>query len=64
MRFISVRDLRLKPGDVWNLAKKEKDLILTEVGDKTNPQIKSLSKLIDANNLIIFKKKKPKNIPL
>jgi putative transcriptional regulator len=49
------------PFDV--IAKKEKELILTEVGDKTNPQLQSLSRLIDADNLVIFKKKKPKNIP-
>ena len=32
MRFVSVRDLRLKPGDVWKLAKQEKDLIITSNG--------------------------------
>lgn len=49
------------PFDV--IAKKEKEIILTEIGDKTNPAIKSLSKLIDADNLVIFKKKKPKDTP-
>jgi prevent-host-death family protein len=29
MKFITARDLRLKPGDVWKLAKKEKDLVIT-----------------------------------
>lgn len=42
------------------IAKKEKEIILTEIGDKTSPQLKPLSKLIDADKLVIFKKKKPK----
>ena len=45
------------------LAKKDKEIILTEVGDKPNPQAQSLSRLLDADNLVIFKKKKPKDIP-
>ncbi len=45
------------------IAKKEKEIILTDVGDKTSPNLQSLSKLIDAHDLVIFKKKKPKNIP-
>jgi len=32
VRFISVRDLRLKPGEVWKLSKQEKDLIITTNG--------------------------------
>lgn len=32
MKFISVHDLRLKPGDVWKLADQEKDLIITANG--------------------------------
>jgi prevent-host-death family protein len=32
MKFITARDLRLKPGDVWKLAKKEEDLIITANG--------------------------------
>src|SRR3989344_2433464 len=39
------------------------EIILTEVSDKVNPQMQSLSKLLDADNLVIFRKKKPKNIP-
>lgn len=54
-------DTKKAPFDV--IAKKEKDIILTEVGDKDPKQMSSLSRLIDANNLVIFKKKKPKNIP-
>ena len=49
------------PFDV--MAKKEEDIILTEVGDKAKPEFQSLGRLIDADNLIIFKKKKPKGVP-
>ncbi|MBI2101396.1 helix-turn-helix domain-containing protein [Candidatus Woesearchaeota archaeon] len=45
------------------MARKENELILTEVSDKVNPQMQSLSKLLDADNLVIFHRKKPKNIP-
>ena len=45
------------------MAKKDNELIFTEVSDKVNPQMQSLSKLLDADNLVIFRKKKPKNLP-
>jgi len=45
------------------IAKKDDELILTEVGDNVNPQMESLSKLLEADNLVIFRKKKPKNMP-
>ena len=45
------------------IAKKDNELIFTEVSDIVNPQMESLSKLLDADNLVIFNKKKPKNIP-
>lgn len=45
------------------IAKKDREIILTEVGDRINPDAKSLSKLIDADNLVIFDKKKPKGMP-
>lgn len=45
------------------IARKGNELILTEVSDVVNPQMESLSKLLDADNLVIFSKKKPKNIP-
>jgi len=32
MKFITVRDLRLKPGAVWKMAEKEKDIIITSNG--------------------------------
>jgi len=45
------------------IAKKEKELILTKVGDKPKPQLDSLSKLVDADILTIYNKKKPKKVP-
>jgi len=45
------------------ISKKDNNIILTGIGDKTNPKFSSLSRLLDVDNLIIFKKKKPKNIP-
>ena len=45
------------------IARKGSELILTEVSDKVNPQMQSLSKLLEADNLVIFNKKKPKNLP-
>ena len=32
MKFVSVRDLRLKPGEVWKAAKQEKDIVITSNG--------------------------------
>ena len=32
MKFVTVRDLRLKPGQVWALAKEEKDIVITANG--------------------------------
>ena len=52
---------RKAPFDI--IAKREKEIILTEVGDKRRPDMSSISKLIDADNLVIFDKKKPKDIP-
>ncbi len=45
------------------IAKRGKEIILTEVGDKRRPDSDSISKLVDADNLVIFNKKKPKDIP-
>ncbi len=45
------------------IARKDDEIILTEVSDNANPQVPSLSKLLDADNLVIFQKKKPKNVP-
>ena len=54
-------DTKKVPFDV--IARKGKEIILTEVGDKTNPQLLPLQKLIEADTLMIFKEKKPKKIP-
>ncbi len=54
-------DTNKTPFDI--IAKKGNELILTGIGDKTRKDFSSLSKLLDADNLIIFKKKKPKGIP-
>lgn len=32
MKFVSVRDLRNKPGEVWKVAKQENDLVVTSNG--------------------------------
>jgi putative transcriptional regulator len=52
-------DLKKVPFDI--IAKKDSELILTDIGEKAKSS--SLSKLLDADELVIFKKKKPKNIP-
>lgn len=54
-------DTKKTPFDI--IARKGNELILTEIGDKASPDFSSLSKLLDADNLVIFRKKKPKNIP-
>ncbi len=53
-------DMKRVPFDV--IARKENDLVLTELGDKMRPGFESLSKLMEADRLVIFKKNKPKNI--
>ena len=42
------------------IARKEEDIILTEVGNKINPHTTSLSRLLDADNLVIFSRNRPK----
>jgi len=54
-------DTSKAPFDI--IARKEGDIILTEVRDRVNPQLKSLSRMLDADNLVIFKKNRPKGIP-
>lgn len=54
-------DANKAPFDI--IARKEDEIILTEIGDKANPQMQSLSELLNADNLVIFKKKKPKDMP-
>jgi len=45
------------------IAKKDKNIILTEVGDKHHPQLEPLSRMLDAEKLVIYSKKKPRNAP-
>ncbi len=54
-------DAKKVPFDV--IARKDREIIFTEIGEKTNPQLLPLQKLIEADTLVIFKKKKPKGIP-
>ena len=54
-------DTNKSPFDI--IARKDDELILTGVGDKEKPELSSLSKLLDADNLVIFEKKKPKDVP-
>ena len=49
------------PFDV--IARREKEIILTNVGDKVEKDLVSFAKLIDSENLIIFERKKPRDIP-
>lgn len=51
-------DTRKAPFDI--IAKSGKDIILTEVGDRHNAELESITRLIDADKLIIFDRKKPK----
>jgi putative transcriptional regulator len=55
------RDTKRSPFDI--IARKDDELILTDIGDKPRSDFSSLSKLLDADNLVIFNKKKPKNVP-
>jgi putative transcriptional regulator len=54
-------DTKKVPFDV--IARREREIVLTEIGDKENPHLKPLSRLLDAGRLSIYKKKKPKDIP-
>ncbi|HLC65607.1 MAG TPA: helix-turn-helix domain-containing protein [Candidatus Nanoarchaeia archaeon] len=54
-------DTKDVPFDI--IAKMDKEIILTELGDKMKPGFESLSRLMEADKLVIFKKKRPKDIP-
>ena len=54
-------DVHRSPFDV--IAKRRKELILTSVGDKANPHVEKVSELLDADRLMIYRKKKPKDVP-
>lgn len=45
------------------ISRKDREIILTDVRDKQHKGFSSMSKLLDAQNLVIFKRKKPKDIP-
>ena len=45
------------------IARKENEVILTKIGDKVDKNLDAVSKLIEADDLVIFNKKKPKDIP-
>lgn len=53
-----VAEVKKVPFDL--LARDEREIIFTEVGDAVNPEMQSLARLIDADNLHIFEKRKPK----
>ena len=57
----NVSETKKTPFDI--IARKDNDLIFTEVSDNVDYNIQSLSRLVGADNLVIFNKKKPKNIP-
>ncbi|MFH0978717.1 MAG: helix-turn-helix domain-containing protein [Candidatus Woesearchaeota archaeon] len=45
------------------IAKMDRELILTEVGDKPRPGLEPISQMLGADRLVIYKKNKPKKIP-
>ena len=53
-----VTELRKAPFDM--AARDGRELILTDVGEKVNPEMHSLARLIDADNLLIFEGRRPK----
>ncbi|MFH1064130.1 MAG: helix-turn-helix domain-containing protein [Candidatus Woesearchaeota archaeon] len=54
-------ETKRSPFDI--IARKKDRLILTGVGDKVNPNARKVSELLDADNLMIYKKKRPKDLP-
>ncbi|MBW2964201.1 helix-turn-helix domain-containing protein [Candidatus Woesearchaeota archaeon] len=54
-------EMQRSPFDV--IARKKEELILTSVGDRFNPHVSEVSKLLDSDKLMIYKRKKPKDIP-
>ncbi|MFH1398603.1 MAG: helix-turn-helix domain-containing protein [Candidatus Woesearchaeota archaeon] len=49
------------PFDV--IARRQSEVILTEVGDKQSSELIPMARLLDVNKLVIFGKHKPKDIP-
>lgn len=54
-------DMTRSPFDI--IAKRHKEVILTSVGDKVNPHTAKVSELLDADRLMLYRKKKPKDVP-
>ena len=54
-------EMKRSPFDV--IAKKRKELILTSVGDRADPNAEKIRVLLDADMLMIYKNKKPKDVP-
>ncbi len=54
-------DTKNAPFDV--IAKKDQDIILTNLSDSINVHLQPLQKLIEAHRLTIYKKQKPRNEP-
>ncbi len=53
-------NVRKVPFDI--IAKKKNEIILTEIGDVVKKEVFQISNLLDADNLVIFRKKKPKDV--
>ncbi len=45
------------------IAKKDREIVLTSIGDKISPHAKKVSELISADSLAIYRNKKPKDMP-
>lgn len=54
-------EMHKSPFDV--IARKKEELILTSVGDRFNPHVAEVSKLLDSDKLMIYKRKKPTDVP-
>ncbi|MBI3033566.1 hypothetical protein HYY72_00205 [Candidatus Woesearchaeota archaeon] len=50
-------DAKKAPFDI--VAKKGREIIFTDVGDNPHPELESITRLIDAEKLVIFDRKKP-----
>ena len=54
-----VSEFKKVPFDI--IARQDKELIVTEVGDVVNPDMSPISRLLDAENLVIFEEQAPKD---
>lgn len=57
----STSNLRKLPVDM--ISKRNADVILTEVGNEMDKEMVSLSRLADVDNLVIYSKKRPADVP-